>query len=200
MGFFDDRPLPPPPPEPPRRRRPVWDRPEAAVGGVAPGEFLVARSDEAAVAVSGFRAFPNGFEMTLTVLLRRDDQWRHGRVFQQLHEGPEPGAPLPDEFLRFGVLFADGTSATNLGGRHIAPDASVAPPMLMQRGGGGGGRRFDLGYWVWPLPPPGPMTLVVEWPARGITESRAEVDTQPILEAASRAIQVFDEDEDEDAN
>jgi hypothetical protein len=49
-------------------------------------------------------------------------------------------------------------------------------------------------YWVWPLPPPGPLTFVVEWPAHGIAESRAELDTQPILDAAARAIQVFPED------
>jgi hypothetical protein len=197
MGFFENRRLTPPPPEPPRRRRPVWDRPEAAIGGVAPGELVVARSDEAAVGVSGFRAYPNGFEMTLTVLLRREDRWGRGMVFHHLHERPQPGDAVPDEFLRFGVQFADGTSATNLGERHVAPDASLSPPVLMQQGGGGGGRRSDMRYWVWPLPPAGPMTLVVEWPWKGIAESRAEVDTQPILDAASRAIQVFPEDEEE---
>jgi len=195
MGFFDDRPLPPPPPEPPRRPRPVWERPEAAIGGVAPGELLLARSDDAAVAVSGFRAYPNGFEMTLSVLLRREDRWGHGRVFHHLHERPEPDAELPAEFLRFGVLFADGTSATNLGERHLPPEARVTAPLLMQQGGGGGGRRFDLRFWVWPLPPAGPMTLVVEWPWKGIAESRAEIDTQPIRDAAARTIQVFPEDD-----
>jgi hypothetical protein len=107
-----------------------------------------------------------------------------------MHEGGPPG----EEFLRFGVLFADGTSATNLGGRHFAPD-EPAPPLLRQQGGGGGGRRFDFRYWVWPLPPAGPMTLVVEWPWKGIAETRAEIDTQPILDAAARAIQVFPEDD-----
>jgi hypothetical protein len=196
MGFFDDRPLPPPPPEPPRRRRPVWEQPEAAIGGVAPGETVLARSDEAAVGVSGFWAFPNGFGMTLAVVLRRDDERGGGMVFHRIHERV-PGAEIPDEFLRFGVLFADGTSATNLGERHYSPHASLAPPVLMQRGGGGGGRRFDYRYWVWPLPPAGPMTLVVEWPWKGIAETRTEIDTQPILNAATRAIQVFPEDEED---
>lgn len=196
MGFFDDRPLPPPPPEPPRRLRPVWDRPEAAIGGVAPGEWLLARTEDAAVGVSGFRAYPNGVEMTLTVLLRREDPWGRGVLFH-LHERPSPGGGIPDDFLRFGVLFADGTSATNLGPRHLSPDSSLEPPVLMQQGGGGGGRRFDLRYWVWPLPPAGSMTLIVEWPAKGMAETRVEVDTGPIREAAARAIQVFPEDEEE---
>jgi hypothetical protein len=38
------------------------------------------------------------------------------------------------------------------------------------------------------------VTFVAEWPARGIPESRAEIDAQPILDAATRAIQVFPED------
>jgi hypothetical protein len=38
------------------------------------------------------------------------------------------------------------------------------------------------------------MTFFCEWPARGVRESRAEIDTQPILDAATRAIQVFPED------
>jgi hypothetical protein len=190
MGFFDDRPLPPPPPEPPQRRRREWERPEAAIGGGAPGELLLARSDDAAIGVSSFRAFPNGFEMALTVLLRQEDPWGRGMMFHRMDEGGPPG----EEFLRFGVLFADGTSATNLGGRHFTPD-EPAPPLLRQQGGGGGGRRFDFRYWVWPLPPAGPMTLVVEWPWKGIAETRAEIDTQPILDAAARAIQVFPEDD-----
>jgi hypothetical protein len=189
MGFFDDRPLPPPPPEPPRRQRREWERPEASIAGGAPGELLLARSDEAAIGVSGFRAFPNGFEMTLTVLLREEDPWGRGMMFHRMHEGGPPG----EEFLRFGVLFADGSSATNLGDRHIGPDEPT-PPLLRQQGGGGGGRRFDFRYWVWPLPPAGPMALVVEWPWKGIAETRAEIDTQPIREAAGRAIQVYPED------
>jgi hypothetical protein len=192
MGFFAGVPVPPPEPEEPRRRRPVWAKPEAALAGVAPGEILLARSDDVAIGVSGFRAYPSGFELTLVVLLRSED--RRGRIFQRLGR-TLPGEELDDEFLRFGILFADGTSATNLGGwHHPRPDEEPTPPILSHNGGGGGGRRYDMHYWVWPLPPPGPMTIVGEWPARGIPETRAEIDTQPIRDAATRAIQVFPED------
>jgi hypothetical protein len=192
VGFFDGRPLPTPEPEPPRRPRPAWEKPEAALAGVAPFELLLARSAEAAIGLSGFRVYPSGFELTLTVLLRAED--RRGRIFRRLTD-PSHDEPIGDEFLRFGLSFADGTSATNLGGRGaFRHDAEPAAPALRQNGGGGGGRRYDLRYWVWPLPPPGPVTFVAEWPARGIPESRAEVDAQPILDAATRAIQVFPED------
>ncbi len=58
----------------------------------------------------------------------------------------------------------------------------------MQDGGGGGGRRYDMGYWVWPLPPPGPVTFVCEWPAYGIPENHVVVEGALFLAAAGRAI------------
>jgi hypothetical protein len=65
-----------------------------------------------------------------------------------------------------------------------APDR----PVLREHGGGGGGTAWDREYWLWPLPPAGPFAFVCEWPARGIAESRAEIDAAAILEAAGRAL------------
>jgi hypothetical protein len=195
MRFFDGRPPPPPEPEPTRRLRSPWEKPESVLAGVAAGEVLLARSADAAVGVSGFRGYPEGFELTLTVLVRQED--RRGMLFRRLNEPLVEGVTA-DEFLRFGLLFADGSSATNLGGRHYPrPDQQPDGPLLQQQGGGGGGRRMDMRYWVWPLPPPGRLTFVCEWPAHGIPESRAAIDSQPILDAAARAIEVFPEDDDQ---
>jgi hypothetical protein len=36
-------------------------------------------------------------------------------------------------------------------------------------------RRFDLSYWVWRLPPPGPITFACHWPACGIEDVRARL-------------------------
>src|SRR2546430_3515945 len=76
------------------------------------------------------------------------------------------------------------------------PDAEPTGPVLFPDGGGGGGRRYDMRYWVWPLPPPGPVAFVCEWPAFGIPESRAELDARPILDAAARALGLWPEDGD----
>jgi hypothetical protein len=46
-------------------------------------------------------------------------------------------------------------------------------------------------YWVWPLPPAGPMTFVCEWTAFGIRETRTEVDTKLILDAAAQSIKLW---------
>src|SRR5256885_6760927 len=96
-------------------------KPEAALAGVVAEEFLLARTDSAAVAITGLMAYPTGFEFVLTALLR---------------------------------------------------------------------------YWVWPLPPPGPVAFVCEWPAFGIPESRAELHARLILDAAARAVELWPEDGD----
>jgi hypothetical protein len=112
-----------------------------------------------------------------------------------LDHGPFEDDPVPDEFLRFGVQFADGRKATNLdwpafGHEEREPD----PPVLAQGGGGGGGQFWDEERWVWPLPPAGPLAFVCEWPGRGIAESRMEPDARLILEAAGRAVTLWPDD------
>ena len=69
-----------------------------------------------------------------------------------------------------------------------------AGPVMHPRGGGGGGGRWSHTLWVWPLPPPGPLTLVCEWPAMGIAVTRSELDAKPILDAAARAQVIFSDD------
>ena len=194
MNFFDRFP-PPAPPEPEPSRPPAWAKPDATLGAMVAVETILARGDDAVIGVSGLTAYPNGFAFTLTAVLRQED--RRGRTlhlaFQRDFFDDEPPAP---EFLRLGVQFADGAAATNLGGHQLfAPGNDPAGPLLMQDGGGGGGRRYDMDFWVWPLPPPGPVTFVCAWPAQGIGESRADVDAALIRAAAARAIPLWPADE-----
>jgi hypothetical protein len=44
---------------------------------------------------------------------------------------------------------------------------------------------------VWGLPPPGPLAFVCQWPARGIPESRSEIDARLVLEAAVRVTSLW---------
>jgi hypothetical protein len=59
--------------------------------------------------------------------------------------------------------------------------------VLHQRGGGGGGASWSQRLWLWPLPPPGTIELVCEWPSEGIAETRVAVPTAPLLDAAAQA-------------
>jgi hypothetical protein len=52
----------------------------------------------------------------------------------------------------------------------------------------GGSRSWDYELWVRPLPPSGPLGLLCQWPAKGIPETRVDLDGAAILQAASRAV------------
>jgi len=107
--------------------------------------------------------------------------------------------PFADALLRFGVEFADGRKVTNLDMYPFVPeDLSADQPVLVEGGGVGseGGRLGRGAFWdlelvVQPLPPPGPLTFVCAWPARGIPEVRAEIDAGLILGAAAAARPYF---------
>jgi hypothetical protein len=68
--------------------------------------------------------------------------------------------------------------------------------MLMPGAASGSGRRHDSAYWVWPLPPPGQLTIVCQWPAYAIEESSTMIDAQVILDAAARASLLWPDDEE----
>ncbi|WP_261559791.1 hypothetical protein [Frankia tisae] len=48
-----------------------------------------------------------------------------------------------------------------------------------------------LRYWLWPLPPAGPLTFVADFLARGLPESRVAVDGAAIRAAADRAVDLW---------
>ncbi|WP_433795705.1 hypothetical protein [Actinoplanes sp. CA-252034] len=185
MGFFDSVPLPPPPePEPPAPP-PVWVRPDTVIGGSVGADLLLARSDDAAVVLTGLIGYPNGFAFTIAAVLREED--RSGRIHHHGYRRDSAGEPPPPEFLRIGVRFADGRVATNLAGY---PGYGETPeqPLMLPDSGGGGGRRYDMSHWVWPLPPAGPLTFVVAWPGYRIDETSAEIDATLLRDAAARAL------------
>jgi hypothetical protein len=109
----------------------------------------------------------------------------------QLHGGWMGGG---EEQLRFGVEFADGRKATNLGQRRPPDDTAPSISLHPHGGGGGGGRSWQFGYWVYPLPPAGPLTLGVAWPTRGLPEQIHALDAAPITDAASASIVLWDDD------
>ena len=114
-----------------------------------------------------------------------------------MHHHRKAGGELPPELLRFGVEFADGPKGTTTGGPGTAAEGDPpAGPLLMPRDGGGGGDRWDQSFWLWPLPPPGPVAFVVEWPSEGIELTRHEVDAAPILEASKGSTTLWPESPD----
>jgi hypothetical protein len=168
--------------------------PRNVLPGIAPVELVIARTDETVIALAGIQAYPAGFGLNLRLRLRNLSAREEHQLPYLLDRAPFEGDPPPDAFLRFGVQFADGRKATNLDRPSDDPEHEPDRPVLSQHGGGGGGSAWDMEYWVWPLPPPGPFAFVCAWPARGIAESRAEIDAGSILEAAGRAVTFWPDD------
>ena len=83
------------------------------------------------------------------------------------------------ERIDVSVTFADGRSARL---NDSAGLKSGLGPMVTWVGGTWMGRspeddeEFDQVLWIWPLPPPGPMTLAVSWPDMGLTDSNVTID------------------------
>lgn len=108
---------------------------------------------------------------------------------------------LPDSLLRIGFEFVDGRRASNLGGRRahrtlMTPDVEPEDPVLMPHAGGGGNAGggdvwFRPGYWLWPLPPSGPLRILCEWPIVAIPMTSIEIDGGTLVEAAGRCIELF---------
>jgi hypothetical protein len=194
MSFFDSVPQPPPPPEPVRRSRPAWMRSDAVIPGSVRGEVVLIRTEQVAVAVGSVRAYPNGFEFTVHVRLRHEDEtgWR-GR--SDVFERPRRGTGEEGSQLRLGILYADGRRAATTGWRWPPHGDDDDGRLVLQQGGGGGNSLgYDWDFWVHPLPPDGPVTLVASWLEHGIAESRGALDGAAIRAAAGRAVTLWPEE------
>jgi hypothetical protein len=185
MSFFDM-----PAWQPPSGYRiPTWLRPpDGTLPGIVPVELLLARTDTHAVLVSDLRAYPTGLDFALTVRphpdrprQRRDPERALDRHLEYRHHLLE-------------LRFADGHTASNDPRRwpRTFEIQEPDPPFLYPHGGGGGDDRgWRSRHWLWGLPPPGPLAVVCAWPARGVPETRVEIDAGLVLDAAGRAVAVW---------
>jgi hypothetical protein len=198
-GFFKPPPNPWPKEAEPVNLPPWTGRPQGPPLGVVVSELLVARSAQATVCVGYIDAYPEGFELEIRAsssvayreLGREGDRSGpdvFGRHWPMVGERRDV---LPPQLLRIGVQFADGRTATNIGGHDRPVGGPVMRPLRGGGSGGGNKSRFHQGYWISPLPPPGPVGLVCEWPAVGIPIARQEIDAQLILDAAEEARAMF---------
>ena len=159
-----DLPVPPEPGRPIRPDRLHPGPPDHLLGQPVPTEVVVARTPTVVVAVDRVVAYPNGFELGVTV---------------RTHDEPVPGS------FETGTRRSwSGTAAFPGQSLTVGLDGNLT---IVPVSGSGTQTRFDQRFWVMPLPPPGPVSLIVEWPARDLPEARADLDGSAIVEAAARA-------------
>lgn len=202
MAFFDDRPHYVPPNATAQRQFDDWysnGRYQAGLGRrprleipviVALESRILAQTADIAVAIPQIEAYRSGIGFSL--MLRFRGGFAHGDLAlgsqvlrpRTTHDSTAgPLEPVPAQALRFGVQFADGETATNLDVLTPAEEHALSRPVLAVDGG----RRHDLDVWLRPLPPPGSLTFVCEWPAYDIAETRLQVDGQSVHAAGKHS-------------
>ena len=149
---------------------------------------MVFRTDSMAFSLGNVGAYSTGMVFTLDLWMRQPVEYWEGMPW----EPHRPARARDDpEFLRVGLLFADGSKWSNLDGPNFSLDAEPDRPVCVPQGGGGGGRRWSMEQWLWPLPPPGDMTVYASWPAHGIEETSVTLDGAAIRSAAEDAEQLW---------
>lgn len=180
--------------------QPVWmNPPDDVLPGVVPVELFLGRSEEAVVMLSGMRAFPAGVAMTLLVRTRTRIRTKRFSLHEELFDGPyrhDQDEAWQRGRLKWGIELADGRRVTNVDPWPDPADPRELPdrPVLFGGGGGGDDRAVDRHYWLWPLPPPGPLTVVLQWPMLGIEQTTTRLDADEIIAAAARSQPVWPPD------
>jgi hypothetical protein len=172
-----------------------WDGPpNNMLGVVLPLNLVLARSARAVVTLGALTVYPSGFEFDY--LVRSRDEELGQLLPEHLHRARARGASsdLPAELFRFGIEFADGARVTSLQPTLPFAGPDSPGPVMVPRGGGGSFDRWLGHWWVWPLPPPGRLAFVCEWPAAEIGLARVEIDADAVRDAADRAEMLWEGD------
>jgi hypothetical protein len=171
---------------------PPWaGPPESEIGVAVPVRATLHSTPDLVIALIDLVAFSNGFEFRIALRSKNSIEPR------SMGFGPPGGH---HESLEVEIGFADGRS-----GKSPASQPSVevlnyyqearegrepelpAGPVIGLGSGGGGGRRWDFQWWVWPLPPDGPVTLLCRWPAGKIVTKSLELDGAAIRRAGAES-------------
>lgn len=197
MTFFPPDPEIPEPEETESTQPSWWQAPEDELPALLPVSELLAVTDRVAIALVGVAVHREGVMFRVERRLRRNGlplrEWNElcGAFMEHMPFGDRVDVAGR---LRFGVVLADGEKVVAdpfpfFGGA----DPTVEPEGYVlsrrQQGGGGGGGTYSSAdqLWLWPLPPSGPIELVMQWPALGIDETRVTVDVGSVAELAARA-------------
>lgn len=162
-------------------------RPDNEVPIVLAAAAVLGRTDDAVVALVGVSAYTTGLHLDVVVRLRvRPQDMQHGSLHDLVTGWGSGGQGAAG--LLLGLEYADGRTASSLGGPRGLPfgaeddDESV----LVAQGSGGSDLSVDQGWWLSPLPPDGPLVVVCAFQTVGIGETRTEL-SQEWTTAGNRA-------------
>ena len=179
--------------------QPRWGGPPDDEVGVAVGARMVLASQPRLfIAVTDCVAYSNGFTFGLAV--RSKDEIPPEKMGFGAHR--EHG---DDAGFQVTIRFSDGRDSRGDG---PGPNRAVMDyyrewsegkdppepvgPVIGQQGGGGGGHRWDFDYFIWPLPPDGPVAITCRWPGRGLQTASKELNGTAIRAAGLKSKSVWD--------
>ncbi|MGY1735831.1 hypothetical protein [Geodermatophilus sp. SYSU D00684] len=145
-----------------------------------PQNVLLARTDDAVVALVGMQVHSTGLAFDLAVRVRPGTL--SGTELHEVLWQPGPGAPP----LLLGLELADGTRVDNTGEAEWGGDV-----VFTQGSGSGSEYSVDHSWWLSPLPPAGPLTVVVWCPELGLPETSTVIDGTAIRAAAEGVVELW---------
>jgi hypothetical protein len=175
--------------EPPPRRE--WSSPPPhEVGVELPLERLVAETNGARLRIRRLVVYSTGFEVDLLL------DWREDALARPIRGVISD--PRDDAFVRLAIEFPNGASATNLDrwfpdDEEDEPEEEATPPvptppvMSPRLPFAGSDDVIRFSTWIWGIPEPGDVALVVEWPVASIGVTRTMLDGDAIRAAAERS-------------
>ncbi len=185
MSFFDSDPTPEPPAEV-KPIFPVWFRPPIDVLGASVAQqCLIASTPDVVALVTGLTAYPAGLSFNIEVRAHS----------MELHTGHASVYDGPGR-VRFGLELEDGSAVFRNRPQvddwpPVEDDRPNDGPVLMQSGGGGSDETFAFGLWLTPLPLGTYFTVVFEWPAANMPETRCVVSFGDLHQIALNAQQLW---------
>ena len=148
------------------------------LGVLAMSSFVLARSSDVTVGLSGITAFSDGLLLHVVVLFA-DEQKRELLDWSLQEYSRSPGR------FRLGVQLPDGSRATTGTGDAPPLESGATGAVLTLLANSAGPLRWQGDYWLWPLPAPGSLVLGCRWPDRAIDETLVSVDTAGLVAAAA---------------
>lgn len=192
--FFEPLPEPPSGDEaPPGYFQNPAAPPENVVPVPVPHSVVLARTEDTVLVLGGLEVYPQGLAYRVDMFLRPGTEPREGDA---LGHGAFGEVPRVGWLLGSGVKV--GASADFMGfmamPEEVIPEEDVPPqeprpdrPSLADAGFSWGGLRGHLGHWLWPLPDGDVWTLVCQWDARDIPETRTMIDGAAVRAAAAQS-------------
>lgn len=154
--------------------------PENEIPVDVPVNAVLGRSPDAAIALTRMQVYTTGVSFDVLIRVRpgtpgmaelHDVLWDHGS-----------GGPA----VLIGLEFADGRRVDNL--ERGRPTDDVVFTL-----GSGSGNEYsvDQSQWLHPLPPEGPLQVVVRAARLGISETRVQLDGSAIRRAAEDVVELW---------